>query len=257
MMIELKDLSYGYTRKTVLEGLNVRFEEGGMYAVMGANGCGKTTLLRLVAGLLVPDRGEVLVGGCRVDCYSARELAQRMAFVRQYPQTDFEFSAFETVLMGRNPYQRRLQNESQEDWDIVERCMKQTNTWHLRFAKPGEMSGGELRRVMLARALAQQTPIMLLDEPLANLDLAHQYEILELLRNINRNEGKTILIVIHDLNMALHYCPGLLLLHGQRVHYFGSTAAGLTPENIQCVFGIGSRQVSVDGMTYVLNSLIR
>jgi iron complex transport system ATP-binding protein len=177
--------------------------------------------------------------------------------VRQYPQTDFEFSAFETVLMGRNPYQRRLQNESQEDWDIVERCMKQTNTWHLRFAKPGEMSGGELRRVMLARALAQQTPIMLLDEPLANLDLAHQYEILELLRNINRNEGKTILIVIHDLNMALHYCPGLLLLHGQRVHYFGSTAAGLTPENIQCVFGIGSRQVCVDGMTYVLNSLIR
>ena len=208
MMIELKDLSYGYARKTVLEGLNVRFEEGGMYAVMGANGCGKTTLLRLVAGLLVPDRGEVLVGGCRVDSYSARELAQRMAFVRQYPQTDFEFSAFETVLMGRNPYQRRLQNESQEDWDIVERCMKQTNTWHLRFAKPGEMSGGELRRVMLARALAQQTPIMLLDEPLANLDLAHQYEILELLRNINRNDGIAVAAWAAGTLFRL-YCSGV------------------------------------------------
>ncbi len=247
MTIELKDLSYGYTQRRVLEGLSVRFERGGMYAVMGANGCGKTTLLRLVAGLLTPERGEVLLDGQSVGSYTARELAQRMAFVRQYPQTDFEFSAFETVLMGRNPYQRRLQNESQEDWDIVERCMKQTNTWHLRFAKPNQMSGGELQRVMLARALAQETPVMLLDEPVSNLDIAHQFEILELLRTINREEHKTILIVIHDLNMALRYCPQLVLLHKGGIHYHGTTEQGLSPENIRTVFNIHAEPVMADG----------
>lgn len=246
-MIELKDVTYGYTDKAVLRNVSVRFEAGGMYAVMGANGCGKTTLLRLVAGILQPHSGQVTVEEKSVRQYSAVQLAQRMAYVRQYPQTDFEFSAFETVLMGRNPYQRRLQNESQHDWDIVEQCMKQTNTWHLRLAKPNQMSGGELQRVMLARALAQQTPVMLLDEPVSNLDIAHQFEILELLRTINRKEHKTILLVIHDLNMALRYCPQLVLLHKGGIHYNGATEQGLTPENIRTVFGIHALQIQTDG----------
>lgn len=251
-MIELKDVTYGYTDKAVLRNVSVRFEAGGMYAVMGANGCGKTTLLRLVSGMLQPHSGEVTVEGKDVWQYSAVQLARRMAYVRQHPQTDFEFSAFETVLMGRNPYQRRLQNESQHDWDIVEQCMKQTNTWHLRFAKPNQMSGGELQRVMLARALAQQTPVMLLDEPVSNLDIAHQFEILELLCHINRSEGKTILLVVHDLNMALHYCPNLLLLHQGGIHYFGTTVQGLTSENIRTVFGIHARQADIDGTPYIV-----
>lgn len=247
-MIELRDVSYGYTDRDVLQGVSARFEAGGMYAVMGANGCGKTTLLRLVAGLLVPGGGEVLLQGRSVREYGARRLATRMAYVRQLPQTDFEFSAFETVLMGRNPYQRRLQNESEEDWHIVEECMRQTNTWHLRFAKPGEMSGGELQRVMLARALAQRTPLMLLDEPISNLDIAHQFEILELLRRVNREEGKTILLVVHDLNMALRYCDQVLLLHNGGVLFQGPMAEGLTAENIATVFGVkAERVVTADG----------
>ena len=158
--------------------------------------------------------------------------------MRQHPKTDFEFSAFETVLMGRNPYQRHLQNESEQDWQIVEKCMKQTHTWHLRLAKPHEMSGGELQRVMLARALAQQTPILLLDEPVSNLDIAHQFEILELLRTINQEERKTILLVIHDLNMALRYCRQLLLIHQGGIRYQGGIAEGLTPDNIRTVFHV-------------------
>ena len=246
-MIELKDVTYGYTDKAVLRNVSVRFEAGGMYAVMGANGCGKTTLLRLVAGILQTHSGQVTVEEKNVRQYSAVQLARRMAYVRQYPQTDFEFSAFETVLMGRNPYQRRLQNESQHDWDIVEQCMKQTNTWHLRLAKPNQMSGGELQRVMLARALAQQTPVMLLDEPVSNLDIAHQFEILELLRTINREEHKTILLVIHDLNMALRYCPQLVLLHQGGICYHGATDQGLTPENIRNVFDIQALQILTGG----------
>lgn len=237
-MIELRNLTCRYGEKEILSRLDARFEAGGFYAVMGANGCGKTTLLRLIGGLLSPQEGEVLVDGKPVSRYGARQLAQKIAVVRQQSQTDFEFSAFETVLMGRNPYQRRLQNESEADWRIVEECMRQTNTWHLRFARPNEMSGGELQRVMLARALAQQTPIMLLDEPISNLDIAHQFEILELLRTINREQGKSILLVIHDLNMALHYCDKALLLHRGSILFQGPVAEGLTPENIATLFGV-------------------
>ncbi len=237
-MIEVKDLTYGYADKPVLNNLTFSIEEGGFYAVMGANGSGKTTLLRLVSGMLTPQEGRVLVDGTEVLRYKARELAQKMSFVRQHPQTDFEFSAFETVLMGRNPYQHHLQNESEHDWKIVEECMRQTNTWHLRFAKPSEMSGGELQRVMLARALAQQTPIMLLDEPISNLDIAHQFDILDLLRTINHREHKTVMIVLHDLNMALQYCDKLLLLHQGRVLFQGPIREGLTQPNIATVFGV-------------------
>ena len=237
-MIEVKDLTYGYADKPVFNNLTFSIEEGGFYAVMGANGSGKTTLLRLVSGMLTPQEGRVLVDGTEVLRYKARELAQKMSFVRQHPQTDFEFSAFETVLMGRNPYQRHLQNESEHDWKIVEECMRQTNTWHLRFAKPSEMSGGELQRVMLARALAQQTPVMLLDEPISNLDIAHQFDILDLLRTINHREHKTVMIVLHDLNMALQYCDKLLLLHQGRVLFQGPIREGLTQPNIATVFGV-------------------
>jgi len=254
-MIVLRDVTYGFggrgadrgLARPVLEHIDARFERGGFYAVMGANGCGKTTLLRLVAGMLAPQTGSVTVEGRDVRHFAARELAQRIAFVRQQPQTDFEFSAFETVLMGRNPYQRRLQNESEEDWHIVEESMRQTNTWHLRFAKPGEMSGGELQRVMLARALAQRTPVMLLDEPISNLDIAHQFEILELLRHVNYAEGKTILLVVHDLNMALRYCDKVLLLHRGGVLFQGAIAEGLTPGNIRTVFGVTAERIDSDG----------
>lgn len=239
-MIQLRNITCRYADKEILSHLDACFEAGGFYAVMGPNGCGKTTLLRLVGGLLRPQEGEVLVDGRPVERYGARQLAQKIALVRQHPQTDFEFSAFETVLMGRNPYQRRLQNESEADWHIVEECMRQTNTWHLRFARPNEMSGGELQRVMLARALAQQTPVMLLDEPIANLDIAHQFEILELLRTINREQHKTILIVIHDLNMALHYCDKALLLHRGGILFQGPVADALTPAHIAALFGVAA-----------------
>ena len=251
-MIEVKNLTYSYASKPVLQHLNFAIEEGGFYAVMGANGSGKTTLLRLVSGMLTPQEGEVLVDGTNVRHFKARQLAQRMSFVRQHPQTDFEFSAFETVLMGRNPYQRHLQNESERDWKIVEQCMRQTGTWHLRFAKPSQMSGGELQRVMLARALAQQTSIMLLDEPISNLDISHQFDILDLLRTINSEEHKTVLIVLHDLNMALQYCQKLLLLHQGQVLFQGPIREGLTEANIATVFGVRA-QIEDSGIRLTKN----
>lgn len=236
-MIALQHIQVSFGNRRILDDINVGIAEGCITAVMGPNGCGKTTLLRCIGGLLEPNSGQVLIDDNPVQDYSARALAQKMAFVRQHAQTDFDFSAFETVLMGRNPYQKRLQNESQADWDIVEQCMRQTNTWHLRFSKPDQMSGGELQRVMIARALAQQTPVLLLDEPVSSLDIAHQLEIMHLLREARE---KTILIVIHDLNLALQFCDDLLLFHEGRLLYHGPVADGLTPENIRTVYGVPS-----------------
>ena len=234
-MIQLQHIGVSYGSREILRDVDAEVAEGRITAVMGPNGCGKTTLLRCVGGLLEPTAGGVCLDGKPVKDYGARALAQKVAFVRQHQQTDFDFSAFETVLMGRNPYQRRLQNESQEDWDIVERCMRQTGTWELRFARPAEMSGGELQRVMIARALAQQTPVLLMDEPVSNLDIAHQRDVMRLLR---QSAGKTVLIVIHDLNLALQFCDDLLLLHQGGLLYRGPVAGGLTPENISRVYGV-------------------
>lgn len=238
-MIELQHITVNFGNHEILKNICANITEGRITAVMGPNGCGKTTLLRCIGGLLTPTSGQVLIDEKQVCDYTARALAQKVAFVRQQAQTDFEFSAFETVLMGRNPYQKRLQNESQADWDIVEQCMRQTNTWHLRLAKPNEMSGGEMQRVMIARALAQQTPVLLMDEPVSNLDIAHQLEIMRLLRDTD----KSVVIVIHDLNLALQFCDNLLLFHEGRLLYHGSMVGGLTPENIRKVYGVKTHMV--------------
>ena len=235
-MIELKHIQVSYGKREILHDIDAAIAPGRITAVMGPNGCGKTTLLRCIGGLLKPTSGSVGIDGQEVGSYSARALAQKVAFVRQQAQTDFEFSAFETVLMGRNPYQHHLQNESQKDWDIVEQCMKQTNTWHLRLAKPAEMSGGEMQRVMIARALAQQTPVLLMDEPVSNLDIAHQLEIMRLLRTTD----KTVVIVIHDLNLALQFCDDLMLIHNGALLFHGRMADGLTTENIATAYGVKS-----------------
>lgn len=235
-MIELKHIQVNYGKREILRDIDATIAPGRITAVMGPNGCGKTTLLRCIGGLLEPTSGSVGIDGQEVGSYSARALAQKVAFVRQQAQTDFEFSAFETVLMGRNPYQHHLQNESQKDWDIVEQCMKQTNTWHLRLAKPTEMSGGEMQRVMIARALAQQTPVLLMDEPVSNLDIAHQLEIMRLLRTTD----KTVVIVIHDLNLALQFCDDLMLIHNGALLFHGRMADGLTTENIATAYGVKS-----------------
>lgn len=238
MKLETHNLSLRFGKKEVLSDVNLSVETGGFYAIMGSNGCGKTTLLRCLAGLLEPTSGKVQLMGRDLHTYSARQLAQTIAVVRQRAVTDIEFSAFEIVLMGRNPYQHRLENESQSDRDIVEQAMRMTNTWHLRLSKPHEMSGGELQRVMLARALAQQTPVILLDEPTSNLDIAHQYEIMSLLQDFNREQQKTILIVVHDLNLAYRYCPKLILLNNRHIAYQGPMSEGLTPDRIEEIFHV-------------------
>lgn len=252
MIIEVRNLSYAYGKKQILNDMSFGIAEGDFCAIMGQNGCGKTTLLKCIANLLPIKTNTIFINGKDTTTYSIKNLARQIAFVPQHTPLDFEFSAFETVLTGRNPYQTHLQNESQEDWDIVEECMKKTNTWHLRFATLSEMSGGEMQRVLLARALAQQTPIMLLDEPLSNLDISHQFEIIKLLRTISQNEKKTILLIVHDLNMAIRYCQSLLLLHNHSIVYHGDIDKGLTPQNIKDYFGVEATRENINNQYQII-----
>ena len=251
-MIKVKNLSYSYGKHTILNSMSFDIAAGDFCAIMGQNGCGKTTLLKCIANILPTPANSIYINGKDSKSYSVRKLAQQVAFVPQHTPIDFEFSAFETVLMGRNPYQKHLQNESQEDWDIVENCMKKTNTWHLRFASLAEMSGGEMQRVLLARALAQQTPIMLLDEPLSNRDISHQFEIIKLLRDISINENKTILLIIHDLNIAMRYCKSLLLLHNHNIVYRGDITKGLTTQNIKDYFGVDACIETINNQSQII-----
>lgn len=251
-MIEVKNLSYSYGKKIIIEDMSFAISQGDFCAIMGPNGCGKTTLLKCIANILPVKTNSIFINGKDSTIYSIKKLAQQIAFVPQHTPLDFEFSAFETVLMGRNPYQTHLQNESQKDWDIVEECMKKTNTWHLRFAPLTEMSGGEMQRVLLARALAQQTPIMLLDEPLSNLDISHQFEIIKLLREISQNEKKTILLIVHDPNIAIRYCKTLLLLHNHHIVYHGDIEEGLTVQNIKDYFGVEAMKEKINNQTHII-----
>ena len=237
-MIELHHLSHRYGSRPILDDLTVRIPTGSFCAVMGANGSGKTTLLRCVAGLLRPTSGAVTFDGHEVQSLPPRLLAQQVAIVRQHPDAALDFTAEEVVMMGRNPHQRPLQGDSDANRAVVQRVMRQTHTWHLRQALPSELSGGELQRLMIARALAQETPVLLLDEPTSNLDIAHQFEILSLLREVGQREGKTILLVVHDLNLAYSNCPEVLLLHDGRVFFHGPTAEGLNAARVKTVFGV-------------------
>lgn len=242
-MVTIKHLTFRFGSRTILNDISAHFAPGSFHAVMGCNGCGKTTLLRCIDQIIKPQQGEILIQGTDPSGLSPRMLAQKISFVQQQPITDFEFSAFEIVLMGRNPYQHRLQNESKQDWDIVEQAMKLTHTWELRFAKPHQMSGGELQRVMIARALAQNTPIMLLDEPTSNLDIEHQLDIMRLLSRINKEQHKTLLLVIHDLHLAKRFCPDLVLMHQGHLLYQGPTDKGLTDANIRQVFHVDATEL--------------
>lgn len=240
-MIEMRHISSGYEGKPVLKDFSVCFGKTAFCAVMGPNGSGKSTLLRTIAGIQPIETGEVLIDGLPLTQYKPLELARKIAFVPQREDVVFDFSVFEVVMMGRNPYQNRWEFSTPEDEELVEKVLEMTHLNHLKDRMLGQLSGGELRRAMIARAIAQQTPVILLDEPLANLDVVHQFEIMDILAELNQRQQVTIIIVLHDFPYALQYAQEILLMEEGVIQQFGRTAEVLTPENVEACFGLGNR----------------
>jgi iron complex transport system ATP-binding protein len=237
MKVQIDGLWFDYADVKVIEDLRFTVAKE-FVGIVGPNGCGKTTLLKLMSRILVPNRGVILVDGKDIQDLGPKEIGRNISLLPQDTPIDFAFTAMEVVLMGRNPYLDRLQSSSQRDLDIVEEAMKQTRTWHLRERDVTELSGGEKQKVLIARALAQEPNILLLDEPTLHLDIGAQLEILELLRKLNRERGIAVVAVMHDLNIAARYCSKLLLIQEGRILSAGLPEEVLTRENIRLVYGV-------------------
>jgi iron complex transport system ATP-binding protein len=224
--------------RQILRDISFSVQKGEAIAIVGPNGAGKSTLLRHLAGLKKPDAGVVYYNGVPVHLLTNKERARKMALLLQNPEVAFHFTAHEIVRMARYPYLRRFQTVSQKDRAIVREMMEKTCTWHLRDRTLDEMSGGERQRVFLARALAQEPEILLLDEPTTFLDVFHQHELLDLLQRAKRQMGLTWVAVLHDLNLAVQYCDRILLLaKGQLVSY-GKPCEVLRPDVLADVYGV-------------------
>jgi len=231
-----KSITCGYDDRDVLHAVNVAVGEGEFLGLIGPNGSGKSTLLRALTGILPLRAGIVMLAGQPLDSYSRRQIAQRVAVVPQVSGSIFSFTVEDYVLMGRTPHLGRFQAQKPDDLHVAWQAMELADLTDLASRPVTELSGGELQRATLARAFAQQTDILLLDEPTAFLDINHQHEIFELLTRFNQNERKTIVCVSHDLNLAAQYCQRLIVLSDGRVHTQGPPPAVVTAQMIARVY---------------------
>ncbi|MGF7184694.1 iron complex transport system ATP-binding protein [Desulfitispora alkaliphila] len=235
--IRIKDVHFSYSTDPVLHELTLDIEPGEVVGIIGPNGSGKSTLIKAISAALQPQLGKIYFGEQELFKLKAKELAKSLAVVPQDTIINFNFSVWEVVLMGRMPHQGRFASETKEDLNVAKQAMELTNTWHLRDKSVAALSGGERQRVVLARALAQEPQVMLLDEPIANLDLNHQIEALSLIKELNKNTGLTSVIVLHDLNLAARFCQKLILLNKGKVYAAGKPSEVITRENIKAVYG--------------------
>ena len=235
-ILQLKDIAFQYGTREVLRGVSFDIHNGEIIGIIGPNGSGKTTLLKVIDGLLVPQQGEMLVRGGDIRQKSRRELAALLAFVPQEFSLVFPFTVREIVMMGRYYHLGGLQFEDGADYRIVEEAMARTDTLPFAERLINNLSGGERQRVLIARALAQQSDIMLLDEATAFLDIKHQLALFELIKKLNKENGLTVLIVTHDINLAAQYTDRIILLQGGKIHSLGRPAEVVTEENIRNVY---------------------
>jgi len=237
MPLEIKDVDAYYGSVKILDGIDFSASHGELLGVIGPNGSGKTTLLRTISRILKPKVGTILLEGRDVQGMKDKEFSRNFAAVPQDTTINFDFSALDIVLMGRNPHLGRLELEGEEDIEIARRCMELTNCWHLAERPITELSGGERQLVIIARALTQEPKVLLLDEPTSHLDINYQIEIMELLKRLTSEEKLIVVAVIHDLNLAAQYCDRLALLHKGKIVSLGTQAQVLTAENIKNTFG--------------------
>jgi iron complex transport system ATP-binding protein len=236
--IEARNATIGYDRRIIAEGLSVAIPDRSVTVIVGPNACGKSTLLRALSRLLKPSAGEVLLDGKAIHTYRSRDIAQRLGLLPQSSIAPDGITVADLVARGRYPHQKLLRQWSDADEAAVVAAMAATRVTSLSRRLVDELSGGQRQRVWVAMVLAQQTPILLLDEPTTFLDIAHQIELLDLLRDLNRRDGQTIVAVLHDLNQACRYATHLIALRDGVVVAEGRPSDIVTPELVETVFGL-------------------
>lgn len=240
----VSQLSAGYGTADILDELDLDVPAGKITAIVGANACGKSTLLRAMTRLLSPRRGHVLLDGKSIHRTPPRELARILGLLPQSPIAPEGIAVADLVSRGRHPHQSLFSRWTKKDDEAVENALAATKTLELAERPVDELSGGQRQRVWIAMALAQQTDVLLLDEPTTFLDINHQIEVLDLLTDLNHLRGTTVVLVLHDLNLAARYADYLVAMAAGRVHVAGTPENVLTEENIRQVFGLESRIVT-------------
>ncbi len=235
-LLKVNNLYGGYGREDIIKGISFEVERGGFLGIIGPNGSGKSTLLRLMTRALGLQRGMVLFGGMDIARMSLKELCKNIAFVPQETMISFSFTVWEIALMGRIPHLKRLQLETKPDFEITKSSLSLTDSLQLKEKNIDQLSAGERQRVIIAKALTQEPVLLFLDEPTSHLDIGHQIQILDLLKRLNRKRNLTIVMVMHDLNLASEYCNGLILLNDGSIFKEGSPQEVLTYQNIEAVY---------------------
>ena len=235
-VLSLKKVGFRYESLWAIRDLDFGVKPGELLAVLGPNGSGKSTLLKVVDGILTPQEGEVLLKDRPVSRYTRPDLAKEVAMVAQETHFYFSFSALEVVLMGRFPRLGRFQFESKRDMEAASRALKATHCLHLAERPIHELSGGEKQRVLLARALAQEPTVILLDEPTSFLDLRYKKEIFDLISSLTHERGLSVMVVSHDIDLASQYCDQMVMLKDGRVYSTGAPGEVITASNIKAVY---------------------
>ncbi|WP_406112565.1 ABC transporter ATP-binding protein [Kitasatospora purpeofusca] len=238
--LEARDLTLAYEARTVAEGLDLRIPDGRVTVIVGPNACGKSTLLRALGRLLKPVRGAVLLDGEELARVPTKRIARRIGLLPQSPSAPEGIAVADLVSRGRQPHQSWWQQWSAEDEAAVAEALERTSTAELAERGVDELSGGQRQRVWIAMALAQGTDILLLDEPTTFLDIAHQVEVLDLVRRLNVERGRTVVAVLHDLNQAARYADHLVAMKDGRIVAQGPPAEVVTAELVREVFGLES-----------------
>ena len=238
--LAVEDITLGYGHMAVVKHITFDARPGEMLGLVGPNGSGKSTIIKALSRVIRPWEGRVTANGRNLAEIPSRELALLISTVPQMPVLPSAYTAYEIVLMGRNPHLGFFEYESRQDMDIAWRAMERTGTQHLAERRINELSGGEIQSVVVARALAQQTEAMLLDEPTANLDVGRQIEVLDLIRSLCCESDMTVVAALHDLNLAVHYCDRVVLISNGGIHASGTPEEVITTENIEQVYGFGS-----------------
>ena len=235
--LQLEDISFSYGPSQVLNGVDLNVAPGEMVGLVGPNGTGKSTLLNIASRTLKPQRGRVLLGGVDVQDMSPRQKASRVSMVPQSPAVPNGFSCLEVVLMGRNPHLGLLQWEGPRDVEIVRHAMELTGTIEFASRPISSLSGGERQRVFIARALSQEAPLLLLDEPTAHLDIGYQPAVLDLIQQVRTETGVSVLAAMHDISLAAQYCQRIAVLHQGSVYAVGTPEEVVTAEIVSQAFG--------------------
>lgn len=248
-MLVLKELCAGYGKKEIIKGIEAEFQRGIVYAILGPNGSGKSTLLRTIDRVIRPHRGKIFIDGEALDNLSARDTARKIAYLPQRSNSTPFSNVFDTVLLGRKPH---ISFEPTErDLDIVEGLIEYLGLYDFAFRKVGELSGGEAQKVLIARALAQQPEVLLLDEPVNHLDPKNQIEILRILRELTQKFDIITIIVLHDLNLALQFADYFIFMKNGKIYKSG-TSNIIEKSLIKKIYDIDIEIIAYNGKKYVI-----